>query len=370
MLDYDKIIKKLGNFDELSKKKREKLFDSIFISDDYRNWFYSMGDTSQNPPMTKAMIEKLFGTLANPKYLKRVTKYVNNKTSEDFDHTACTIAFLIIDQAVDASNKANREIAEGYKNGELQSKDAREYKEKSDKYNELVSDLMDALKEKAKDEVKDICRKTNLPRGLVYTTYFQIPARKYVQKYKTPMYMNQLLQEIYKWTGMNGIEDTSSIRWGSYFGTLFGNELVPSVALAILLEGVRRIDDYRNFEHFEDVREIWDSLTNFAMTELDKAPENVRRQMMDLYIKRINKLFHNGNGPRLRVDMLSIPNSFHNLANTVSQYAGRISAITKANSKDIEDIRRDSSSKFNPLIEKDEEDDSSSIDIDDDEDDE
>ena len=89
------------------------------------------------------------------------------------------------------------------------SKEAKEFKAKSERYSEYVADLMDALKDKAKPEVKEICKKTNLPKGMVFTTYFMIPGRKYIPKHKIGMYVNQLLQEIYKWTGNSGMEDVS-----------------------------------------------------------------------------------------------------------------------------------------------------------------
>ena len=363
MFDYDKLAKKLGKFNDLSGKKQKKVLETIFCTDDFRDWFYGVGENSEAQPMTKPMVNKIFTSLATPAALKSITKFVKNKTSEDFDHSACSIAFLVVEQAIEISNKANAEIADSYKNGDLVAKEAKGYKEKSEKYGEYVADLMAALKDKARPEVKEICKKTNLPKGMVFTTYFMIPGRKYVPKFKVGMYVNQLLQEIYKWTGVNGIEDISAIRWGSYFGTFFGSEMTSSAAISILLEGVRRIDAYRDSEHFDNVREVWDSLTNFAMTELDKAPENVRKQMIEIYVKRIDRIFHNGNGPRLRVDMLNIPNNFANLADTVSKYTERISRITRANMQQVDNFRkeyqkpreekreRDTEEKFNKVFE-------------------
>lgn len=340
MFNYDKIAKKLGKFDELSNKKQGKVLEAILCGDEFRDWFYGTGENSNEQPMTKPMVDKIFGSLAAPKTMKRLTKFIKNKTTEDFDHTACTIAFLVVEQAIEASNAANREISEGYKNGDLASKDAKNYKEKSEKYSEYISDLMNAIKDHARSEVKEICRKTNLPKGMVFTTYFMIPDRKYVPKYKIGMYVNQLLQEIYKWTGNSGIEDIPSVKWGSYFGTFFGSDMTTSAAISILLEGVRRIDAFRDTEHFDDVRQVWDSLTNFAMNELDRAPENVRRQMIEIYLKRIDRIFRNGNNPRLRVDMLNIPTNFQNLADTVSKYTERIAKITRATTNQVEDFRK------------------------------
>ena len=340
MFDYDKLTKKLGKFNELSNKKQGKVLETIFCSDDFRDWFYGVGENANDQPMTKPMVTKIFAALANPITMKRVTKFIKNKTHEDFDHSACSFGFLIVEHAIEASNNANREISEGYKNGDLASKEAKEYKAKSEQYSEYVADLMSALKDKARPEVKEICKKTNLPKGMVFTTYFMIPGRKYIPKHKIGMYVNQLLQEIYKWTGNSGMEDISSIKWGSYFGNFFGSEMTSSAAISILLEGVRRIDNYRDSEHFDNVREVWDSLTMFALSELDRAPENIRRQMIELYLKRIDRIFRNGNGPRLRVDMLNIPNNYQQLADTVSRYTERIARITKSGSHEINEFQK------------------------------
>lgn len=340
MFDYDKLAKKLGKFENLSNKKQGKLLEYIFCSDDFRSWFYGIGDAANEQPMTKQMANKIFGSLSNPTTMKRLTKFVKNKTYEEFDHTSCTLAFLAVEQAVEASNAASRELVDNYKNGELPSKEAKNYRERSDQYNEYVTKLLDALKDKARPEIKDICKKTNLPKGLVANTYFIVPGRKFIPKYKASMYVNQLLQSIYTWVGNNGVEDVSSIKWGSYFGSFFGSEMTSSSAITIMLEGVRRIDAYRDAEYFDNVREVWDSLTNFAMTELDRAPEHTRRQMIEIYIKKIDRLFTNGNGPRLRVDMLNIPSSFHNLSDTVSRYSDRISKITKSGSRQVENIQK------------------------------
>jgi len=339
MFDYDKLVKKLGKFSDLSNKKQGKVLETIFCSDDFREWFYGIGENANSQPMTKPMVNKIFGSLATPAVMKRAIKFIKSKTSEDFDQSACTIAFLVVEQAIEASNNANKEITEGYKNGDISSKEVKSYKEKSEKYSEYISELMESLKDKAKGNVKEICKKSNLPKEMVFSTYFMIPDRKYIPKYKIGMYSNQLLQEIYKWTGNSGIEDVSSIKWGSYFGTFFGSEMTSSVAISILLEGVRRIDAYRDTEYFDNVREVWDSLTNFAMNELDRAPENVRKQMIELYIKRIDRIFRNGNGPRLRVDMLSIPSNFNNLTDTINRYADKISKITKSGVRQIESFQ-------------------------------
>ena len=46
MFDYDKVINKLGKFDELSEKKQKKWLRVIFCEKDFREWFYGVGDSA------------------------------------------------------------------------------------------------------------------------------------------------------------------------------------------------------------------------------------------------------------------------------------------------------------------------------------
>lgn len=340
MFEYDKIVKRLGKFDELPEKKQKKTLHRVFCDEGFREWFYGVGDNKDAQPMNNTMVQKLFNLLARPIVVKAMIDFVNATDSETFDRTSCAIAFLVVDNGIEALNKANGDVTEESKNGSLSNKELRTYKEKSERYTEYMGELLEAIKEKAGREVKEICKKSNLPKTLVYTSYFIVPNRKYVPKYKVSMYVNQILREVYKYTGANGIENIELIRWGGLFGPFFGSDMTTSAAVSILLEGVRRIEAYQDTEYFDDVKSVWNSLTNFALSELDNAPENVRRQMIELYIKKISRIFKDGNGPRLRVNLLQVPSEFTNLIGTVSRYSDRIGSITRTNLKPVADFKR------------------------------
>ena len=53
--------------------------------------------------------------------------------------------------------------------------------------------------------------------------------------------------------------------------------------------------------------------------------------MMDIYLKKVNHLFTDGNGARLRIDMLNIPSEYGNLARTMSHYVDRLAKIMHRN---------------------------------------
>ena len=341
MFDYDKVINKLGKFDELSEKKQKKWLRVIFCEKDFREWFYGVGDSATDQPKTNVMVQRIMKAMARPRQLKALTALIKDSDHQEFDHTSCALAFLVAEEAIESIRSANQDKSEEYKSGSISNREAKDYKELSNKYSALISNLTEALKDKASGAVKDISRKSNLPRGLVFTTYFLVPGREYIPKYKISMYTNSILKEVYKWAGSNGLEDIDMIRWGNLFGPYFGTEMTTSAAVAVLLEGVGRINNYKDCDHFNDVRSVWNSLTVFALAELDNAPENVRRQMVELYIKRIDRISHNNHGqlPRLRVNLLSVPADFSNLAETVLKYEDRIMSITKDSLKPVADFK-------------------------------
>ena len=341
MFDYDKIIKKLENFNELSGKKQSHVFDHLF-SDEFKAWFYGVGEGANDQPMTPTMIDNLFTHIAKPNIIKHLTKYV--LAQDRFDHTSCAIAFFVVDEAVEALDKANAEITDDYNAGSINTNDAKEYKKKSEKYTMYILDLLNAIKSKCSDDVKGISKRTNIPKGMVYVTYLLVPDRKYIpNKGKISYYMNSMLKEIYKWVASNGLEGINNVRWGSLFGTYFGSEMTASAAITILLEGVKRIDAHRDSDNFDDVKAVWDSLTVFALNELDNAPDNVRNQMLEIYIKKAGKLYHRGVGPRLRVDLLNVPSRFANLTKSINRYSDQITKITRDNVKNAEDKVTDAS---------------------------
>lgn len=321
MFDYNKVIKKLKKLDELKKSKQKKTLDSIFLSDDFKEWVYGVGET--NKPQTAEMVKYVFECLAKPKNLKIVIKYLQNTNDEKYDRSSSCITYLIIEQAVTMINDAENDFYKEYKDGSINSKEVKGYKEKVEVYNKLVEKLTEAAYDKCSSHIKGIAKASNLSKDFVRMTYFIVPDTKYVPKYKISSYMEELLSTMYSAVGNNGLDNIYHVKWDSYFESLFGKNQVASVALAIIMEGMNRIDRYRDLKNFDDVRSVWDSLTTFALKELNDVPEHVRRQMLDIYLKRMAKITRKG-VPNLRVDMLNIPLEYSNLVNSMKKYADRL----------------------------------------------
>ena len=114
-------------------------------------------------------------------------------------------------------------------------------------------------------------------------------------------------------------EDISDIDWKYFFKEIYGRENLLDVATFILLEGAHRTKDFKT----KRIRSIWDSLTAFALDALEGADAPARNQIIELYLKRIEKMFANGSFD-LRVDLRNLPeNDFPKLTAAVGKYADR-----------------------------------------------
>ena len=321
MFNYEKVVKKLKNFGELSKKKQSKLLTRIFIEDEFRDWYFN---TNGDGTVSSPMIHELFEALADPAVLRKLTDFIDPQT---MDRTSMNLVFMAAAQATEQLNGCTNSVIESRRSGDISDSDAKKFKQQIEHYQGIVAELLDALRHSMKGEVNDLANRTNLPKSIIFATMTMVPGRKYIPKFKVHNYVNLILPEIYSAFSHRADVEGASIKWGSYFGNFFGSEMTTSAAISILTEGVKHIDQYRDSANFDSVCTVWDSLTNFALSELDRAPENVRRQMMDIYVKRIDRMFRRGNGQRLRVDMLNLPAQYRNLSETVRKYADSISRI-------------------------------------------
>ena len=329
MVNFEKITKKLAKFDELSTKKTTKLFRAIFEDDDFRNWYYGVDvhqSTQRDMQQFSTMLSRIFGTkgLAKPSTMIKLTEYV---AASNLDHTGCALVYTVIDNANTIVNDAAEHLSAELDNG-LDRKTAAKKLEKCDKYREVIRNLLNEICKCVK--TKKMAESFNMSNTLIQSTYFIVPDRKYIQTYRINKFMSMLLKETYLCVSEFGHDDVKYIDWKGYFSKLFGEDAIPSCAISILMENPRRIDAYRGSTCFDDVKRVWDSLSKFAMTALNNADDGVRRQMIEIYLKRLEKM--RGGNIKTRVDLLELPEQFGNLISTLSNYRNRLSKIMCAES--------------------------------------
>jgi hypothetical protein len=239
-----------------------------------------------------------------------------NRSHSTFIYSICNVAIQSNNERIEATEKQR-------KDGEITNKEAQRLGEKMEKYNTYINDLLKAGRKIIKDSAKELSHDSHLPMYICVTALHSVPEPQYIDRFKIGFYLNNLLNNVYSEIEQMG-DFSDNVRWGTFFKEIFGKDNVVEVATFILLEGVHRIDKYRNSD---DVKSAWDTLTSFALRELNEAPEALRTQMLELYIKRIDKMFSN-KAFDLRVDMLSINDKlFPKLVDSIQKYADKIESI-------------------------------------------
>lgn len=325
MFDYEFTLETLENLTEMKPSKAQKFLRNLLQDETFIEWLFQ----PKQVPNINDLISGLYVRFTKPKIIRTLVEMFDEEGTSDFTRSHATFIYSLCNIGIQSNNDRINEIANQKKNGEISGKDADRLNEKVLKYNEYISDLLKLAKKIIKKDAKQLARESNIPRYICTTALHSVPEYKYVDRFKIGYYLNNLLNNIYSEIESNG-KFASDVRWKTFFKEIFGKDNVVEAATFILLEGVHRIDKYKNSSA---VKECWDSLTTFALKELNEAPEALRSQMIELYIKRIAKMFANG-AFDLRVDLLSINEfNFPKLSETIGKYTSKIEEILKTGRK-------------------------------------
>ena len=219
------------------------------------------------------------------------------------------------------------DLGRAYDHDEIGESEYNRNLKKLEAYKDDLSEILSMARRIVKPKAKSLARKTGLPKEICISALFTVPGSNYVDTYKNGFYLKTLLGNLYGFVNYNYADfdvDFDEIDWEEFFRTLFGRERIADISSLILLEGVGRINSYENER---EVRACWDAITHFALKSLNKAPESIRDQMIELYLKRLNKMLADRNID-LRVDLRMIDEfRFENLVNTVAKYKAKIDDI-------------------------------------------
>ena len=319
MFDYDKTLEILEDFNELSERKAEKFLKSLFMDETFMEWLFQ----PKQVPNINDLVSALYVQFTKPRVIKAMSEMIEDVGHRDFTRSHSTFLYSICNIAIQGNNEKVTEIDKQRKAGDISNKESQRLNDKIEKFNSYIAALLKNAKKIIKKDAIELSKESRLPKYVCITALHSIPEYKYVDRFKIGFYLNNLLNSIYsEIEQMGGFPD--NVRWKAFFKALFGKDNTVEVATFILLEGVHRIDKYSNSK---DVKDAWDTLTSFALSELNDAPEAIRTQMIELYIKRIDKMFSNKTFD-LRVDLMSINDRlFPKLVGTVDKYMEKIEAI-------------------------------------------
>lgn len=340
-MKYEKAISKLEKFTELNKEKQVKLLKKILTDDEMLKWQFDPGQNKQ--PYTGEMFNKLYKAMAMPAALKSYEPMLNRYGKETFTRSSIVILHTVLTYALEIHNS----MIESYKNevsATGANKETKDMKNRVEKYAEHLDSLKGVIQKLVKPWLKSLSSDTGLSRDIIFKALMVAPEVKYIPQQRITSTTVHLLEEIYSEANISGFPAKGSgVHWKPLFKTIFGIENIPSVAVSILLEGAHHIDKYRESDNLICVRDCWDSLTKFALNELEECPDKVRSQMIELYLKKAENLINRRNGrpTDLRVNLTRLPNEFRNMIRTVDFYknqfdsiAGKVRYATGKNNRD------------------------------------
>lgn len=348
-MKYEKAISKLEKFTELNKEKQVKLLKKILTDDEMLKWQFDPGQNKQ--PYTGEMFNKLYKAMAMPAALKSYEPMLNRYGKETFTRSSIVILHTVLTYALEIHNS----MIESYKNevsATGANKETKDMKNRVEKYAEHLDSLKGVIQKLVKPWLKSLSSDTGLSRDIIFKALMVAPEVKYIPQQRITSTTVHLLEEIYSEANISGFPAKGSgVHWKPLFKTIFGVENIPSVAVSILLEGAHHIDKYRESDNLICVRDCWDSLTKFALNELEECPDKVRSQMIELYLKKAENLINRRNGrpTDLRVNLTRLPNEFRNMIRTVDFYknqfdsiAGKVRYATGKNNRDDHQNKSDS----------------------------
>jgi hypothetical protein len=298
---------------------------TLFYDEDFMKWLFQP-DKAAN--LTE-MVSDMYAEFTKDHTMQAMIDAIDYEGASEFTRSHATFLTTVANIAIQNNNEFLKEIELGRKNGDYSRKESSRLCEGVNEINETVARLLKRARRIVKRDATILARDSRLPKYITMAAFTSVPEPKYIDRFKIGYYLNNLFNTIYSDVEENG-EFERGVRWREFFKEVFGKNNVVEVATFVLLEGVHRIDKYRNSE---DVRECWDSLTTFALKELNDSPEQVRQQMIELYIKRIDRMFSN-KAFDLRVNLTDLDeDSFPKLVKTVDKYADKIVSILSRGSK-------------------------------------
>ena len=332
-------ISDLKRIKDMSEKERKRTLHDYFSDNkDFFGWMFNPPENS-GVDITKTMTD-IYDNLSKKKVVRAIVDMLDDSEIEDFDRTTATILFSLVRFGFDAVEAENKLIMQEFDKGQLSKSDKNERQAAVRKYMDLMISLNDYCNKMVKREAKKLSHRSGIDRDLCIAVLKTVPKPAYINHYKVGTFLNIVLNELYSNVDTNfsslkldADEDDKRDNWDykmleradwdEFFNNLFGKENGLEVATFILLEGIHRIKNFKS----KHVREIWDSLTHYALKKLEKSDNGSRQHMLDLYIKRIAKMFRNGFF-ELRVDLRDLDDSeFPNLVKSVGEYKSKIKDI-------------------------------------------
>ena len=310
-----------------SERFRRKLLNIITDDEFLMAIFKPEIASNEDKDLIAAMVSQVYDAASKRSVISAIADAISDHGYYDLNRASATFLVTLVNLGMASIDSKASDLGRAKDHNEISSSDFNRGMAKLNRYQDDLQTLVSYARKIVKPKAKNLYSRTGMPRTICTVSLFSVPGAEYIDTYKLGFYLKTVLGNLY------GIVDSSpqlfekdfdEIDWKTFFGVIFGKDRLPDIASLILLEGVESI---KRYENFGDVKECWDAVTNFALKTLNQAPASIRDQMIELYLKRLNKMLSD-HDIDLRVDLRMIDSfRFENLWGTVKKYADKIDAV-------------------------------------------
>lgn len=310
----------------ISPDTAERSIVSYLKSNEFLKYIFNPPEDVERSELQKET-KDMYVLMCHRRVMKTISNAVIETMYEDFDDFDRSVAVFLNTAsmaAISASNEFVKRIRDDEAEGNIDRHEAQDEYKHINAYNEAIRKLMKTANKIIKRPSKKLAYKSNVDAMICRQAYLDVPNPDFINKYQIGFYANKVLSNIY-YTVSEYDVDLSRAKWNVFFREIFSEPNVVEVANYILLEGMSKIQDYKGSE----VKEVWNDLTRFALDVLENSPEQIQSQMMDLYTKRVSRMFEN-NVSEIRTDLRNLdPEEYPHLSKVIAKYADKITEIIK-----------------------------------------
>ena len=318
---------KLDGFKNLPRKKRRKILTKMFLSDEFMRMMFDPDFSSiADKQIMKDKVTEIYTELISPTAVVAMVDMLEHEGTSEFNPTHATLINSIVGHAIENIDQCSNQVDMMQDNGRMSREQARENREKLKLYSDDIARLIKLMHKIVKPYVSKLCKYIDIPHIYADILLINNPSSDYINKYRIGFYLNRSLMMLYEEANEHGTRcPLDSDDWSKLFRTLYGEKNTVECATFILLEGAGKLSKYT--KNKKAVVDLWDSLTAFALDELDHTSDNTREHMLELYIKRVDKMVRNG-AKEFRIDLTQLPAiNYPRLARTVEKYINKIRDI-------------------------------------------
>ena len=275
------------------------------------------------------LIVSVYHRATRPTIIHAIAKFLEEHSYAGFNRNVAVFFVSLVNLGMSEMNTRAQDIGNRRDHHDIDDDEYERMMRKFERYQEDLETILSTARRIIRADARNLNRISGVPKKLCQSGLYTVPDPTLLDNYKIGYYLDLLLNNIYGFVDMTGglVDFRTEVNWSMYFAKIFGNTKLPDVASLIMLESPDRINQYKN--HAAGVGDRWDSLTVWALKNLNSQSSDVREHMIELFLKRVNRRLDKW-GLNTRVDLRKIDNiRFGDLYDTVKKYWGRIEEMSE-----------------------------------------